>query len=111
MLMKRKFDQGPESRQRESQAGEAAERLALSVLGWIAEEEDRLYPFLNLTGVSPDTLRASAAQPGFLAGVLDFVMGEESVLLACAGALGIPPERIARAWHELSGPGPDDGLP
>jgi len=45
MLMKRKSDQGPES----------AERLALAVLGWIAGDEDRLYPFLNLTGLTPDT--------------------------------------------------------
>jgi hypothetical protein len=100
MLMKRKSDQGPES----------AERLALSVLGWIAGDEDRLYPFLNLTGLTPDTLRASAAEPGFLAGVLDFVMGDESVLMACAAALDVPPEHIVKAWRRLGPAEPDDGF-
>ena len=34
-------------------------------------------------------------------------MGDENVLLACAGALDIKPERIAAAWQKLS-PRPDD---
>ncbi|KQP50264.1 hypothetical protein ASG40_14840 [Methylobacterium sp. Leaf399] len=98
--MKRKSDQGPDS----------AERLALAVLGWIAGDEDRLFPFLALTGMTPDTLRASAAEPGFLAGVLDFVMGDEAVLMACAASLEVPPERIAAAWRRLGPSEPDDGF-
>lgn len=98
MLMKRKSDQGPES----------AERVALAVLGWIAGDEDRLYPFLNLSGLTPDSLRASASEPGFLVGVLDFVMGDESVLMACATSLDVSPERIAQAWRRLGPSDPDD---
>ena len=64
-------------------------------------------PFLAASGLGPETLRESAREPAFLVGVLDHVMGDENVLLACAAALGVKPERIAAAWHRLS-PRPDD---
>ncbi|MET0429364.1 MAG: DUF3572 domain-containing protein [Microvirga sp.] len=89
------------------QGDEAAERLALDVLLWITAEDDRLLPFLAASGLGPETLRESAREPAFLVGVLDHVMGDENVLLACAEALGVKPERIAAAWHRLS-PRPDD---
>ena len=89
------------------QGDEAAERLALDVLLWITAEDDRLLPFLAASGLGPETLRDSAREPAFLVGVLDHVMGDENVLLACAAALGVKPERIAAAWHRLS-PRPDD---
>lgn len=92
MLMKRERLQ-----EDESSAG-----LAVDVLLWIAADEDRLFPFLSAAGLSPDTLRASARDPAFLAGVLDYVMGEEGVLVACADALGVRPERIAAASRTLS---------
>ncbi|GLS73305.1 hypothetical protein GCM10007890_53200 [Methylobacterium tardum] len=74
---------------------------------WITAEDDRLLPFLAASGLGPETLRESAREPAFLVGVLDHVMGDENVLLACAAALGVKPERIAAAWHRLS-PRPDD---
>lgn len=74
---------------------------------WITAEDDRLLPFLAASGLGPETLRDSAREPAFLVGVLDHVMGDENVLLACAAALGVKPERIAAAWHRLS-PRPDD---
>ena len=89
------------------QGHEPAERLALDVLLWIAGDEDRLLPFMAASGLSPDTLRESAREPAFLVGVLDHVMGDENVLLACATALEIKPERTAEAWQRLS-PRPDD---
>jgi hypothetical protein len=89
------------------QGHDSAERLALDVLLWIAGDEDRLLPFLAASGLSPDTLRESARDPDFLVGVLDHVMENEPVLVACAGALGVKPERIAEAWQRLS-PRPDD---
>ena len=89
------------------QGDESAERLALDVLLWITADEDRLLPFLAASGLGPETLRSSAREPAFLVGVLDHVMGHESVLVACAEALGVKPERIAEAWHRLS-PRPDD---
>ena len=98
MLTKRKLDNPDDS----------AERLAIAILGWLAQEPDRLLPFMTAAGLTPATLRASAADPAFLCAVLDHVMGDEAVLLACAGALAVKPERIAQAWRRLGPPDPDD---
>jgi hypothetical protein len=99
MLTKRKSTGGDDS----------AEGLALAALAWMATDDERLFPFLNATGVTPDTLRASAQDPGFLAGILDHIMGDEATLLACAEALDVKPERIAAAWRKLGPPEFDDG--
>lgn len=99
MLMKRKLDHGDDG----------AERLALDALGWLAADDERLYPFLNASGLTPDTLRDSARDPGFLAAILDHVMGDEATLLACAEGLGVSPERIAAAWRRLGPPAFDEG--
>ncbi|MHC2000486.1 DUF3572 domain-containing protein [Methylobacterium sp. CM6241] len=97
MLTKRKSDRPDRS----------AEQVAISVLGWIAEDGDRLLPFMASSGLTPDTLRESAADPAFLSAVLDHVMGDEAVLIACATALDMKPERIADAWRRLGPPDPD----
>lgn len=89
------------------QEDDSAEALAVAVLGWLAADEDRLFPFLNLSGLAPDNLRESARDPGFLAGVLDHVMSDEGLLLACARGLERKPEAIAAAWQRLSPRAPD----
>ena len=39
-------------------ARDAAEALALSALGWIAEDPERIGAFLGQSGLDPDVLRA-----------------------------------------------------
>ncbi|WP_423794488.1 DUF3572 domain-containing protein [Methylobacterium durans] len=90
------------------QVDDSAEVVAVEILGWLAGDEERLYPFLNASGLAPDNLRASAQDPGFLAGVLDHVMGDEALLLACSRDLNRKPETIAAAWHRLSPRGSDE---
>ena len=89
------------------QGDDPAEHVALDVLLWMLGDEDRLFPFLAATGLDLEAVRAGAKDPVFLAGVLDHVVGDEPVLLACARALEIKPERIIAAWQRLS-PRPDD---
>lgn len=89
------------------QGDQAARALAQDVLLWIVSDEDRVFPFLNATGLAPEDLRRGREDPVFLAGVLDHLMGDEAVLLACAQALDIPPERVASAWHHLAPPAED----
>ena len=79
-----------------------AEEIAAGALGVIAADEDRLWRFLDLTGLTPDTLRAAAGRPGFAAAVMDHVASDEALLLAVAQALGTSPERVARAQAVLS---------
>lgn len=88
---------------RPMQAGalERAETLAIEALGHIAADPATLERFMSLSGLSPQTLRAAAAEPGFLAGVLDFLAGDESLLLAFAANSGRDPAEIGRARAAL----------
>ena len=90
-------------------ARDQAEALAVEGLGFLASDMERLEPFLSLTGLDPSNLRKAAAGPGFLAGVLDHIAGNERLLLAFAAESGRRPEDIARAHAVLSGPTPDAG--
>jgi len=87
----------------EAMARAEAEALALSALGWMAAQPAIMARFLAETGAAPGDLRAAAADPGFLAAVLDHLLADEASLLACAAALGFRPDRPARARAALPG--------
>jgi hypothetical protein len=86
-----------------SRAREAAETLAIQAFSFIAEEPERLGGFLNATGLTPERLRESANAPDFLAGVLEHMLADESLLLAFADSAAIDPAEIARARSALGG--------
>nr|WP_156392599.1 DUF3572 domain-containing protein [Rhizobium sp. Root482] len=81
-----------------------AEETAIAILAWLANEPELLGRFLALTGTDPASLRHAAADPGFLAGVVDFLMGHEPTLLSFCEATGTPPEQVVRTHAVLSGP-------
>ena len=66
--------------------------LAVVALGYLAVNAEHLERFLALTGIGPDEIRKAAAEPGFLAGVLDYVAGNEALLRAVAAHAGVAPE-------------------
>jgi hypothetical protein len=89
----------------------AAEGLAITVLGFIAAEPERLGRFLAGTGIGPESIRNAAREPRFLAGVLDHVAGDESLLLAFAAEYEIDPDALMRARDLLAGPHRDPDMP
>ncbi|BBK33335.1 uncharacterized protein DUF3572 [Stella humosa] len=86
----------------------AAEALALRGLAWIAGDDDRLMRFLGLTGTDLDALRARAADPAFLGGVLDCLLGDEGWVIEFAGDAGLDPMLVAAARRQLPGAGQED---
>lgn len=80
-----------------------AEDTAISVLVWLAGEPDLLARFLALSGIEASTMRDAAKEPGFLAGVLGFLMAHEPTLMDFCAATGTRPETVAQAFHALSG--------
>lgn len=82
---------------------EMAQIMALKALAYLAADEDQLDPFLNATGMLLADLKAGAADPIFLAGVLDYILQNEPLLLAFAGASELAPEAIMRARQRLPG--------
>jgi hypothetical protein len=82
---------------------EAASALAIAALRFIAEDPERLRVFLSLTGIDPQAIRAAAREPGFLLGVLDYLAGDESLLLVFAEASEINPDDVRVARSVLAG--------
>lgn len=69
---------------------EIAQVLALQALGWIASEDEVLPVFLTATGANLADLRSRAADPDFLAAVLDFLMQDDRWVVAFCDAQGQP---------------------
>lgn len=80
---------------------EVAEIVAIQALNFLAADPVRLGAFLSETGIGPQTLRASAADPKFLAGVLDFVLKDDDTVKAFADSSQLPAATIAAARDAL----------
>jgi len=80
-----------------------AENLAIHALGLLASDPERLGAFLAATGIGPDMIRKAAAEPSFLAGVLDHVSADEGLLIALAEHAGVAPQDVEHAQAILCG--------
>ena len=82
---------------------ESAETLALRALGWLAEDRDRLGAFLAETGASPSDLATQAADPAFLAAILDHLLTSDALVIGFCQAEGLPNDAPMRARAALPG--------
>jgi len=88
---------------------EQAEQIAVAILGWLASEPEMLGRFLALSGLQAVQLRDAVSDPGFLAGMIDFLVSHEPTLLSFCEATGTPPQIVEAAWRHYSSPGLDSG--
>lgn len=65
-------------------------------------DEKRAQRLLDLTGLTPEQLRARVETRALQLSVLDFLMAHEPDLLAAAEALAVEPGAIVAARAELS---------
>jgi hypothetical protein len=79
-----------------------AETIAIAGLAFLAEDARRLGRFLALTGVGPEELRENARTPRMLLAVVEYLLGDESLLLVFATSAGIAPERVVPAYDLLA---------
>ena len=77
--------------------------MALNMLAFLAGDEQRLMSFLTLSGTPPGDLARLARDRHFLAGVFDFLLADQSLLLMFAETEGVKPESISRARRGLPG--------
>jgi Protein of unknown function (DUF3572) len=83
---------------------EIAEIVAVQALSFVAGDPERLGAFLAESGIGPETLRSAAADPRFLAHVLDFVMRDDATVKAFAEVAQLHPTNIAAAHQALNDP-------
>ncbi|MFO1149101.1 MAG: DUF3572 domain-containing protein [Alsobacter sp.] len=81
-----------------------AEELAGAALAFLGSDPERLARFLDLTGLTPDTIRAAAASPGFTLAVLDHILSDDELVLALSAEAGCRPEEVMAARNRLAGP-------
>jgi hypothetical protein len=80
-----------------------AEIVAIQALNFIAQDPEQLGLFLAETGIGPESLRGAAQDPGFLTGVLEFILRDEKRVTAFAEASELPPETVSAAHIALTG--------
>lgn len=78
-----------------------AETLAIEALGFVAGDGELLPRFLAISGIAASDIRAAAREPGFLAGVLQFILAHEPTLMRFAAESGADPASIAAACRAL----------
>ncbi len=82
---------------------EAAESLAIQILVWLAQDEKLMQRFLSLSGIEASSIRTAATEPGFLAGVLQFLLNHEPTLMRFCEENNINPAELQKANIALSG--------
>ena len=76
--------------------------VALQALAWVLADERRAQRFLDLTGLTPEELRAGIGSAEMQGSVLDFLAAHEPDLVAAAEALGLSPDAIGAANRALA---------
>jgi len=75
--------------------------LALRALVWTLAEPARALRLLDVTGLTPADLKASAGDPATLSALLGFLENHEPDLIACAEGIGVTPAALVAAHREL----------
>jgi len=78
-----------------------AETVAAQGLAFLAEDLGRLSRFFALTGLDAEAVRSRADTPEFLAAVLQYLAGDESLLLTFAANWRVAPEAVGAALFLL----------
>lgn len=74
-----------------------ADALALQALIWTLGDSARANRLLDLTGLTPDELRARLGEPALLAAAIGFLESHEPDLIACAEAIDATPAELVAA--------------
>lgn len=82
---------------------ETAITFALGALAHMARSDVLSARFLGESGMSPGDIAAQAADPEFLAAVLDFYLSDEAALLEFTAESGVAPTAVAAARRGLPG--------
>ncbi len=82
---------------------DTAHQVAIQALAFIAGDEKLLMRFLDLTGIAANDIRRAAGEPGFSAGVLQFICAHEPTLMAFCEASNVKPATVMAAKQVLPG--------
>lgn len=93
----------PEEAMRNDSPAPQPDSVAIAALGYLASDPELMMRFLSLTGIEASGIRKAAAEPRFLAGVLQFFLAHEPTLLRFCESSGVAPETVQKAFTALPG--------
>lgn len=82
---------------------DTAQAIALNSMAFILAEDTLRDRFMAMSGVDAGDIRTRIQDPAFLASVMEFLVGFEPDLMACAESLDEKPETLVGAWRALGG--------
>lgn len=82
---------------------QTAEIMALTALTWVLGQDDLVGAFLNATGAAPQDLGALTQTPLFQAAILDFLMEDDTRIIAFCDAQSLPYTSVQTARAALPG--------
>lgn len=82
---------------------QAAEIMALTALTWVLGQDELVGAFLNATGTTPQDLGALTQTPLFQAAILDFLMEDDTRIMAFCDAQSLPYTSVQTARAALPG--------
>ncbi|SJZ56204.1 Protein of unknown function [Consotaella salsifontis] len=77
--------------------------MGISALQYIAADPSLTSRFLAISGLDVADLRRRARDPGFLPGLLDFILAHEPTLVDFSAQSGHSPQRVVEARTVLGG--------
>jgi hypothetical protein len=78
------------------------EALAIQAVAYLLTEDETRQGFLGATGLEETAIRAGLENTAFLAGVLEYLLSREDLLLDFCDRNDFPPELPAKAFRALS---------
>lgn len=80
-----------------SMTSERAEEIAIKALTYLSNDPELMGRFLALSGLDPTGLKDVITEPSFLAGLLDFLLMDDSVLLTFISNFSLDPHDVVSA--------------
>lgn len=81
---------------------DAAQVIALKALAFLASDSERMERFMKLTGLAPAEIRTQAGTPSFLAGLLEYLRTDQTLLLTFTESEGLEPSIVDMACLRLT---------
>ncbi len=96
-------NKGEKSVDKITNAQQSAEIMALTALTWVLGQDELVGAFLNATGASPLDLGTLTQTPLFQAAILDFLMEDDSRIIAFCDTQNLPYTAVQTARTALPG--------
>jgi Protein of unknown function (DUF3572) len=83
--------------------GAEASAVALTFISYLASDDERLQRFCDYSGMGGNDIKQRLQEPDFHAFLFDYLMQDESSLLAFCAENAIQPEKLMRLRATLPG--------